>query len=129
MRVQTIELQNPDGSRNRWIGDCVLSDLIKQGAVDVFEKRAKGKKQKRKQSTAIVARLKPKIEPLRSIYEASAPSITMSDMLANVGLTRDSNSTAEISRGRILQARAKINAFSTVVRCVWPVVPAEGLTI
>jgi hypothetical protein len=101
-RSYSIQLQNPDRSHCRFIGTSELADMEKRGEVHTFTKGKKGN---------IIARLKPSVESLRSVLEASQSSISYADMLANVGLTHRPNSTIEISRGRILAAQVKIDAY------------------
>ncbi|SEB97978.1 hypothetical protein [Terriglobus roseus] len=96
-----IQLQNPDKSLSRFIGPSELADMERRDEIHVFSKGKKGQ---------IVARLKPRVEPLRSMYEASNTSISHADILANVGLTSRANSTAEITRSRAAATRLKIAA-------------------
>ncbi len=109
--MNTIQLQNHDRSHSRWIGQIELADMERRKEVDVFTKGRKG---------SVIARLRPKVEALRSMKEASKPSITYADVLANVGLCERPNSTLELSRGRHLAAQAKIAAFGDDhMRCTW----------
>lgn len=112
MRKSNVQLQNHDRSHNRWIGPRELATMQEKGDVVVFMK-GKGAKVK------VVARLTLPVEALRSMNEASAPSITMSDMLASLGLNGKKNSILPVSHGRQAQAREKISAFTPTIRCNW----------
>lgn len=106
---QTIQLQNADRSHSRYIGPLELESLLNSGRVHVFYKGSK-KKQR------LIARYLPQPEPLRSMDEASAPSITYADILANVGLTADPHSTRQLTRGRQKRVQEKIAAFAPTYR-------------
>ena len=107
MEYATIKLQNSDRSHNSFITvrerDALLYSVPPQ-AIRVSKLRAKGQ----------TYRLLPPVVPLRDMHEASAPSITMSDMLANVGLSRKFGERAP--RRRQQMARDKIEMFKPTFR-------------
>jgi hypothetical protein len=120
-RNYSIQLQNPDRTHCRYIGTSELADMENRGEVETFTKGKKGN---------IIARLKPKVESLRSMHEASQTCISYADVLANVGLTDRPNSTIEISRGRVLAAQAKIAAYGNqAMRCTWNGSPQPGFDV
>lgn len=113
-----IQLQHPDRTHCRWIGRIEMEDMERRKEVTVSQ-RGNGR---------LIARLIPQPEPLRSIHEASKPSITYADVLASVGLQVRVNATNDVSRGRMIAAQQKIAAFGEDhYRCTWygaPIVDA-----
>lgn len=101
----SIQLKDSEGNHVRYIGSLELADMERREEVYVYS--AKGSKGKR---GGRVARLKPHVEPLRSMHEASNTSISYADILANVGLSNRPNSTAEITNSRAMATKTKIAA-------------------
>ena len=94
MRRPTIKLQHPDKSFYKFITSSELATLLeKKEAFRVTARKSKD----------FIYRMTPEPEAIRTIDEASPPSITSSDMQANVGLCE--------SRNRIKQAQAKVHIF------------------
>jgi hypothetical protein len=101
----SIVLKDSEGNHVRYIGPLELADMERREEVYVYSaKGSKGRKGAR------VARLKPYVEPLRSMHEASNTSISYADILANVGLSNRPNSTAEITSSKAAATRLKIAA-------------------
>lgn len=95
MRRPVIQLRNEDGSHSRYLTSSEVTTLLqKKEAVRISSRKG----------AAFQYKLLPQPEPLRTLNEFSAPSITMSDMLANAGLIA--------SRSRTYEAKAKVEEFS-----------------
>lgn len=99
-RRPNIQLRNTDGSHNRYLTVSELEQLLYSKPPQV--KKVRNPKLKRQ-----VYELLPPVIALRSMHEASPPSITCSDMKANVGLS---------SVGAKKRARIKIREFKKTSR-------------
>lgn len=113
MRRPSIALQNVDGSHCRYLGPGEAEELERKGDIRRLAAKPMSKKKRRRLavdfSRRIVYRLIPHPEPVRSFKEASPPSITRSDMLANVGITPG---LGEADRNAMRRARIKIAEFA-----------------
>jgi hypothetical protein len=101
-----------DGGFCRFISAREAEDLEQRGdAIRIGHPKLSKKKRKRGmvQPSMLTYRLVPHPEPLRSFNEASPPSITRSDMLANVGIT---SGEGPANKKSIEKARAKIAVFA-----------------
>lgn len=122
MRRPSIRLLLSSGVFCQHITDREAEELAKKGyAVRVTPPSKKRKKKGRIPLPGVITyRLLPEPPILRSMDEASPPSITTADMLANVGITPGLGDT---DRGRMYRARKKIRLFEPLRRKPEP--PAE----
>lgn len=112
MRRPTIRLLLSDGTFCQYITPREASDLEARGRA-VRQKRGSKKKKNtaRGMPSWITYKLLPEPVALRSMHEASPPSITSSDMLANVGITPG---LGEADPAVIRRAQKKIRLFEPI---------------
>jgi hypothetical protein len=108
VRRPTIRLLLSNGVFSQYISASEASDLVSSGRAERLKRISKKKNKSHGMAAAVTYKLLPQPEPLRSMMEASSPSITRADMLANVGITPG---IGEADKGRIIRARHKIAVF------------------
>jgi hypothetical protein len=116
VRRPTIRLLLNSGVFCQYITAREASDLEARGLAERLKKHSKKKNKSRGMPSSVSYKLLPQPEPLRSMDEASPPSITRADMLANVGITPG---LGDADQSRIRRARRKIRWFE-------PAGPAEA---
>jgi hypothetical protein len=101
-----IRLELHDGSFSQWITVREANIIVTVRKSGEYRKPpTRKKKSKNQHRQSITVRLFPPVESLRSFHEASPPSITRSDMLANVGITPGEG---EADQAHVKRAQAKI---------------------
>lgn len=93
----SIHLRNTDGSFCRYMTSSEVSTGLEKKTIKRITTS------KKKGQAAFVYQMVQMPEPLRTIEEFSAPSITVGDMLANAGLSD--------SPGHVYVAREKVKEF------------------